>query len=100
MPRLLVPIAACLLAASTLSISQTKTRLDPTEGFTVSSEEGDYSMTLGFYTQTRLSWAHVDVFRRADPTLTSSPIPVENIGGAQDTFAMRRARLFLKGAFY
>jgi hypothetical protein len=92
-------VGACLLAAPGPALAQVRTQVDPVEGLTFSDAEGAYSLTMGFYTQTRLQWLHQDIYRRADPTLSTPPIPVENVGGPQESFATRRARFFLKGNF-
>lgn len=77
-----------------------KTVVDPGNGVTWSSEDGDFSLNLGFYAQAQFQVIDRDLYRRADPTLTSPPMPVENIGTTEPSFRLRLARVFLKGNFF
>ena len=73
--------------------------VDPGNGVTFSSADGNYTLNVGFFAQIRAQYLDRDEFRRADQ-LPSTPYRVENIGVQEPAFRTRRARLRLAGNFF
>src|SRR2546422_611378 len=108
--------AAFLLAAScaTLSLAEenpakgaadsnapagSTVQVDPGNGVTFSSADGNYSLNIGFFGQFRAQYLDRDEFRRADQN-PSLPYRVENIGVQEPSFQTRRLRLHFLGNFF
>ncbi|HZI92862.1 MAG TPA: porin [Patescibacteria group bacterium] len=74
-------------------------KVDPGNGVTFSTADGNYSLNIGFFGQFRAQYLDRDEFRRAD-TNPSLPYRVENIGVQEPSFQTRRLRLHFMGNFY
>src|SRR5262245_52758075 len=74
----------------------TKVTVEPGNGVTFSSADGNYTLNLGFFGQFRGQYLDRDEFRRAD-TNPSLPYRVENIGVQEPSFRVRRVRPILSG---
>src|SRR5262245_35905233 len=70
----------------------TTVQIDPGNGVTFSSSDGNYSLNIGFFGQFRAQYLDRDEFRRADLN-PSLPYRVENIGVQEPSFQTRRLRL-------
>src|SRR5262249_26099865 len=66
-------------------------------GLSFTSASGNYSLHLGFWGQIRFQLFDRDQFRRTSRTIVVPPIPVEHIGGTEQTFDIPRARCALWG---
>lgn len=73
--------------------------VDPGNGVTFSSGDGNYTLNIGFFGQFRGESLDRDEFRRADLN-PSLPYRVENIGVQEPSFETRRLRLRFAGNFY
>ena len=72
--------------------------LEGGQGVTVTSDDGDTSINLGFYTQFRFQVVKRKyLWRRSNPAETFPPFSVENVGRAEPSFQVRRARMTAQG---
>jgi hypothetical protein len=92
-------LGVCVLATGVSSAAAT-VELEPGNGVTIASQDGDTKINIGFYAQFRFQYLHQDMWRRTDLTDQSPPFDVENIGDSEPSFAMRRLRLFGQGTIW
>ena len=89
-----------LLGAGLAARAQTTIDIEPGNGVTIASQDGDTKINLGFYAQFRFQELKQDLWQRSDQTQTSPPYSVENIGNSQPSFSVRRARLLAQGTLW
>ncbi|HEX4826567.1 MAG TPA: porin [Candidatus Polarisedimenticolaceae bacterium] len=72
--------------------------LEGGQGVTVTSDDGDTSINLGFYTQFRFQVVKRKyLWRRSNPGEAFPPFSVENFGRTEPSFQMRKARVYASG---
>ncbi len=92
--------ASVALASINLGRAAEPVRVEPGNGVTFSSEDGNTTLNLGMYTQFRFQLLDQDQWRRSQFYEINPPFTVENIGATQPSFQVRRFRLFAKGSLY
>jgi hypothetical protein len=80
--------------------AQTTVNVEPGQGVTVASEDGNTKINVGFYGQFRFQDAYRDVWRRSDLNQTFPPFTVENVGETDPTFRVYRLRLYAEGSVW
>jgi hypothetical protein len=84
-------------AAAPTSTEGTKSPVGGGDGVTFASTDGNYSLQLGLIGQFRFRVYDHHQVRRTSRTITSPPIPVEDISQVEKSFNIRLLRLYLKG---
>lgn len=87
----------CVVAAGRAHAEAT-VELEPGQGVTVRSADGETKINIGFYGQFRFQVLRRDVtWRRSDLVQTFPPFSVENVGRTEPSFQVHRFRLFAQG---
>jgi hypothetical protein len=94
--------AAALVCAAALrsAHAQTTVETEPGKGVTISSEDGNTKINIGFYGQFRFQELSRDLYRRSDLNQTFPPFTIENDGRTEPSFQVRRLRLILQGSLW
>jgi hypothetical protein len=93
-------VALVFLGASQVARAETTIDVDPGNGMTVTSADGDTKINIGFYLQFRFQELKQDQWQRTDLTQSFPPLSVENVGIKEPSFSVRRARLFAQGTLW
>ena len=93
-------VALAVLGAWQVARAEATTDIDPGNGITVTSQDGDTKLNFGFYVQFRFQDLKQDQWRRTDLTQTFPPFSVQNVGIKQPSFNVRRARLYAQGTLW
>jgi len=92
-----VAAVVCLLAVRTAQ-AQATVELEPGQGVTIASQDGNTKINIGFYGQFRFQELSRDLYRRSDLTQTFPPFSIENDGRTEPSFQVRRLRLTAQGS--
>jgi hypothetical protein len=88
---------ACVLATG-VSFADATVKVEPGQGVTVASEDGETSINVGFYGQFRFQVIdRKNLWRRSDLVQAFPPFSVENVGRTEPSFQVRRFRLYAQG---
>jgi hypothetical protein len=87
---------ACARAAH----AQATIDLEPGQGVTISSQDGNTKINIGFYGQFRFQELDRDLYQRSDLTQTFPPFSIENNGRTEPSFSVRRLRLTAAGSIW
>ena len=89
----------CVLAL-TAAHGQTTVETEAGKGVTISSEDGNTKINIGFYGQFRFQELSRDLYQRSDLTQAFPPFSVENNGRTEPSFQVRRLRLIAQGSLW
>jgi len=92
--------AVVCLAAVGAAHAEAAVDVDPGNGVTVSSQDGETKINIGFYGQFRFQYLDQDQWRRSDLTQTFPPFSVDNIGQGQPSFSVHRLRFYGQGTVW
>lgn len=89
----------CVLALTTAH-AQTTVETEAGKGVTISSEDGNTKINIGFYGQFRFQELSRDLYQRSDLTQAFPPFSIENNGRTEPSFQVRRLRLIAQGSLW
>lgn len=90
-------VAFAVLGAGMNARAESTVEVEPGNGVTIASQDGDTKLNFGAYVQFRFQELKQDLWQRSDLTQPSPPYSVENVGNTQPSFSVRRARLYALG---
>jgi hypothetical protein len=93
------PVIVCA-AACGVAHAQATVETEAGKGVTISSDDGNNKINIGFYGQFRFQELSRDRWQRSDLNQTFPPFSVENAGRTEPSFQVRRLRLIAQGSVW